>query len=309
MSCYVSLYFTLKFQETKTSIAKIKHFLYNKGFYCSFFIMGPLFSYFCRFPRRDSDHSSDTDPGPGPGGFGGGTGKFGGGGSSRGGRDNDRDQDKGGDRSSRHSPKSKENRPSGGGGSGGKQNGMTLLGKRELSDGELNHMDKMSCKISNISIGSTLSSVSTNTSTTAATTTTSCSKYILEEKTEDKPLKSKVYIINEEYKYKGKVIHVRSKEFSDLIHRFSHNDINPDFLKDESLDNIAGFSAKDILGNVKFRRHTRGRSVSPITVLEEEMSGCESGQEEGGGERVGNAKPARILIQGSNINSKCCSVT
>ena len=170
-----------------------------------------------RLQRRDSsDHSSDTDgPGSGSGGPGAGRGPLGGGGSDQGGGRNDdddnnrRDND---DNNRRH--KSSKGRHSG----GGKQNGTLPPMQHAMNNPDQVSPSELARKISNLSLASTLSISSMS----------SRSKYVVDTAGSATPPKGHtttpdVNMLNEENRQRGaRIIHVRSKDFTDLVQRFSN---------------------------------------------------------------------------------------
>ncbi len=167
--------------------------------------------------RRDSsDHSSDTDNQSGPSGPGGSRGQFPGGASGHDrhddqhNKDNDRDKNSGKKKSEK-----RERRHSG----GGKQNGLLPLSKRDSNGSDGTHTD-ICRKISNMSLASNLSNLSLTSLTSRS------SKYVVGDSSANTPkrtgsTKSEIDAMNEENKARTQVIHVRSKEFTDLVDRFN----------------------------------------------------------------------------------------
>ena len=168
-----------------------------------------------RFHRKDSsDHSSDNDGGPGNnGGNNGGNTNLdngpGGEKPDKGGGGHDTGHQRG---NGKRSPAPKDNRNTG----GKQQNGAVHM------NGEALQVDGHSRKTSNLSVASNLSNLS------LTSLSSKSSKYLVEA-----PNASPTVVIadstntpkdvadmNEENRYRTKVIHVRSKEFSDLLETF-----------------------------------------------------------------------------------------
>ena len=180
-----------------------------------------------RFRRRDSsDHSSDTD-GPSTGTSFKGTGKGlghqrsverrsnGGGGSTQSG-------------AGRHSQKSRDKSTTSSGGS--KRNGavMASIGtSNTLSDAPAGGSNEQ--KFSNASLASNLSNLSTNSgiatkyrTSVSAGNSPNTSRHALKD----------VEALNIENKSRSRIIHVRSKDFTDLVARFKGKDADAAFLKE-----------------------------------------------------------------------------
>ena len=206
-----------------------------------------------RFHRRDSsDHSSDTDgPGAPPGGSSGGNNRpFGGSGNNdKNNRDRDHDGDNRKDRNNRdNSWRSNNGRSSGGGGGGKKQNaghGVVVESDRQT---DTKH------KASNLSMASHLSNLSLTSLSSRS------SKYQVDPVTHD-PAVAKdtnnidVDAMNEENKQRSHVIHVRSKDFTDLMHRFNK--------KDEKIESSSS-SNKDSKNTAKPRRRSKDKMKMDI---------------------------------------------
>ena len=211
-----------------------------------------------RMQRRDSsDHSSDTEGPNGPGGPGG-AGRFAEGGSGHrdgGGRDNERDRDhdrNGRDRNDENRPsRSKERRHS------GKQNGM-FMSKKESANLDTNsHASELGKKLSNLSLGSNLS---------IGSLTGKSGKYLVESSANNTTPKSSgssnkdVCTMNEENKARNaRIIHVRSKDFSDLVERFATSGAGSG--KGEENSTIA---ARDGSSSGKLRRRSKDKIKTDI---------------------------------------------
>ena len=209
-----------------------------------------------RMQRRDSsDHSSDTDGPNGPGGPGG-AGRFAEGGSGHrdgGGRDRDRDRDhdrNGRDRNDENRPsRSKERRHS-----SGKQTGMLMTKKDSTSLETNSHASELGKKLSNLSLGSNLS---------IGSLTGKSGKYLVESSANNTPNSSSgnrdVSTMNEENKARNaRIIHVRSKDFSDLVERFATSSAGS--VKEEN----ATTAAKDGSSSGKLRRRSKDKIKTDI---------------------------------------------
>ena len=209
-----------------------------------------------RFHRRDSsDHSSDTDGPSGPSGYGGGSRSLGSGsGSSR---------PPGGDKDDKNNKGSRKQRDNKSGGSS-RQNGSAGQSRHESAESEGTVLDQglgvcsMGRKISNLSIASS------NLSNLSLTSINSRgSKYVIPDdsaemdttgdqspKPGDPADPTDVDALNEENKARSRIIHVRSKDFTDLMDKFSS--------KDDSL----AFAKKEM--GVKFRRRPKDKMKMDI---------------------------------------------
>ncbi len=248
-----------------------------------------------RMQRRDSsDHSSDTDGPSGPGGSGGG-GRLGGGSGTNGGghnRDNNRDHDRNSkDRNDENRPsRSKERRHS-----GGKQNGL-IMAKKESGYAEGTNMNYHSSdlgrKLSNLSLGSNIS---------IGSLTSRGSKYLVESSANNAvPCKNgrnspkDISCMNEENKARNaRIIHVRSKDFSDLVEKFTNSPRNSSgSLKEDSLTTSEGSIA-----SIKMRSKSKDNIKTDINRnglinrLDSEMS------------------PIETMRKDQNVvQTKCCSL-
>ena len=209
-----------------------------------------------RMQRRDSsDHSSDTDGPNGPGGPGG-AGRFSEGGSGHrdgGGRDRDRDRDHdrhGRDRNDENRPsRSKERRHS-----GGKQNGMLMTKKDSPSLDTNSHASELGKKLSNLSLGSNIS---------IGSLTSKSGKYLVESSANNTPNSGSgnkdVSTMNEENKARSaRIIHVRSKDFSDLVERFATSGAGSG--KEENLSS----TSKEGSSSGKLRRRSKDKIKTDI---------------------------------------------
>ena len=249
-----------------------------------------------RMHRRDSDHSSDTDgpSGPGPSG---GNRSFRGEGSGKDrdkhrDRDSDRDKDRGGKGGNNENKEgyrgTKERRHSLGSG-GGKQNSVSL-GKRDLSGCENLPQLEVSRKISTLSVGSNLSNLSLTSITSRS------SKYLVESSPNTpragiSPLATDVDALNEENKARTKIIHVRSKEFSDLMDRFGSTGKN---------DNSSTVSSKE--SQVKFRRRSKEKMKTDIN-----RNGLIAKSDGELTEGEAREQQNRVVHSGV-VTTKCCSL-
>lgn len=214
-----------------------------------------------RFQRRDSsDHSSDTDGTGGPaGGFSAGSHSLQGS-ASRSSRNTDSDKTKGSRKTSQ-----------------GKSSGNSARQQNGLANGCLEM--EVSRKVSNISLASSVGSGSVG------------GKYVLPcklsaslEKLSGSETLSDVDALNEENKARSQIIHVRSKEFTDLMDKFSSSN------KEELLP--AGFGKREA---IKFRKRSKDKLKMDIN-----RNGL-----------VAHAEPAEEEEQQQKnnvIKTKCCSV-
>ena len=235
-----------------------------------------------RLHRRDSsDHSSDTDGPSGPGGPGGSGRHFRGGGS---GNDRNDHQDKdNNDRDKNNDDNRKSQKREGRHSGGGKQNGL-LPSKKDSSGSEnntgTNTPTDLCRKISNMSLASNLSNLSLTSLTSRG------SKYVVGDSSENNTpkrmgsTKSEIDALNEENKARTRVIHVRSKEFTDLVDRFNSGKEEISQLKEPG---------------VKFRRRPKDKMKTDIN-----RNGLIA--------RADGEVESNTGQEGNVVKTKCCSL-
>ena len=194
-----------------------------------------------RFHRRDSsDHSSDTDgpSGVGPSG--------GGGGGSLNGAKGQRTSSgsSGSDKGSKNNENKNRNGKSG---KERKQCGFTKqnLGNLTLGVKDENLPPEKERKISNISIGSGISNLSLTSLNSRS------GKYLSPRRESEELLACEVDVLNEENKARTHVIHVRSKEFSDLMDKF----------RPGASDRDDSSSTSSKASGIKFRRRAKDKKM------------------------------------------------
>ena len=249
--------------------------------------------------RRDSsDHSSDTDGGQS--GFSGGSGRlFGGscvtGVSGRASRNKSTRTEQKGSQKSNSSKSSGRH-------TGMKQNGVSptssLLGKRDSSSDRDNSQSEVGRKVSNISIASNMSNLSLT-----STNSSRSNKYVVDSSvttgTSPQPAtpsnKDMEAALNEENKARSRIIHVRSKDFSDLMERFSaskHKDSGTTVLPMQRPHDVSG---------IKFRKRPKDRIKTDINKNGLIAHADCSMEEE-------QANTAQNPQQQNIVKTKCCSV-
>ena len=256
-----------------------------------------------RMHRRDSsEHSSDTDGGPT--GLGGGAGRLFGSSTTSTGSARGRDsRDKSNKSDNKSSQKSGNNKTSNRGTSTN-QNGLSpvgsLLGKRDSSSDRDNSHIEVGCKMSNISSNISIASNLSNLSITSSASGRSA-KYLLDSTLTATPkpqpsTKELEAALNEENKAKSKIIHVRSKDFSDLMERFSsskHNDGTGTALPVQKPHDVSG---------VKFRKRPKDKLKPDINrngLIAREDCSIEDTE---------NINTAQSPQQQNIVKTKCCSV-
>lgn len=257
-----------------------------------------------KFHRRDSsDHSSDNDGPGGPPGPSANNRPWPGSGSGKDhskdrdseNRDKDKDRDKG-TKGNNDNKGTKERRHSIGG-SGGKSNSYTASGKKDSAGSEnMPHLE-LGRRISTLSVGSNLSNLS------LASLNSRSSKYLLESSpnTPRSGLsQSDINTLNEENKARTRIIHVRSKEFSDLMDRFG-----------SSKKSDSGSSSGSKEHQSKLRRRSKDKIRTDINrngLITRGDGGFSDVDPKNRQESGLDPQQQNSVVQSGVVTTKCCSL-